>query len=161
MAGVKSLAAIAALGMGMAASTAWAEDVPTTPSGPAAPQVSQQATKTVPLVLGQKKKSVDTFQPLADEGVTLALNYTGEAAANATGGFARKSAYTGQIYVGADFDFEKIAGIDGGSLHVAITNRHGQSLSQIAIGNNTSVQEVWGTQNTHLAILTWEQKLLG
>ncbi|KAK0348955.1 hypothetical protein LTR94_035108, partial [Friedmanniomyces endolithicus] len=35
------------------------------------------------------------------------------------------------------------------------------SLSQIAIGNNTSVQEVWGTQNTHLAILTWEQKLLG
>ena len=161
MAGVKSLAAIAALGMGMAASTAWAEDVPTTPSGPAAPQVSQQATKTVPLVLGQKKKSVDTFQPLADEGVTLALNYTGEAAANATGGFARKSAYTGQIYVGADFDLEKIAGIDGGSLHVAITNRHGQSLSQIAIGNNTSVQEVWGTQNTHLAILTWEQKLLG
>ena len=161
MAGVKSLAVIAALGMGMAASTAWAEDVPTTPSGPAAPQVSQQATKTVPLVLGQKKKSVETFQPLADEGVTLALNYTGEAAANATGGFARKSAYTGQIYVGADLDFEKIAGIDGGSLHVAITNRHGQSLSQIAIGNNTSVQEVWGTQNTHLAILTWEQKLLG
>nr|WP_314371756.1 carbohydrate porin [Sphingomonas paucimobilis] len=158
---MKSLAAIAALGMGMAASTAWAEDVPTMPSGPAAPQVSQQATKTVPLVLGQKKKSVETFQPLADEGVTLALNYTGEAAANATGGFARKSAYTGQIYVGADLDFKKIAGIDGGSLHVAITNRHGQSLSQIAIGNNTSVQEVWGTQNTHLAILTWEQKLLG
>jgi porin len=40
-----------------------------------------------------------------------------------------------------------------------VTNRHGKSLSDIALGNNTSVQEVWGTQNTHLAILTWEQKL--
>ncbi|WP_454278249.1 carbohydrate porin [Sphingomonas sp. Marseille-Q8236] len=161
MAGLKGFAAIAALGMGMAASVARAEDGPTTPSGPVVPQVSQQATKTVPLVLGQKKKGVETFQPLADDGITLALNYTGEAAANATGGFARKSAYTGQIYVGADLDFEKIAGITGGGLHLAITNRHGQSLSQIAIGNNTSVQEVWGTQNTHLAILTWEQKLMG
>jgi porin len=47
----------------------------------------------------------------------------------------------------------------GGTLHLAITNRHGQSLSSIALGNNTSVQEIWGTQNTHLAILTWEQKL--
>jgi len=156
MAGMRSLAAIAALGMGMAASGARAEDAPT-----AAPQASQQATGRVPLILGQKKKGVESAQPLADKGITLALNYTGEAAANATGGFARKSAYTGQIYVGADLDFETIAGIDGGGLHLAITNRHGDSLSQIAIGNNTSVQEVWGTQNTHLAILTWEQKLFG
>jgi len=152
MTGIRSLAAIAALGMGMAASGARAEDAPT-----AAPQ----ATGRVPLILGQKKKGVVSAQPLADKGITLALNYTGEAAANATGGFARKSAYTGQIYVGADLDFETIAGIDGGGLHLAITNRHGDSLSQIAIGNNTSVQEVWGTQNTHLAILTWEQKLFG
>jgi porin len=47
----------------------------------------------------------------------------------------------------------------GGAIHFAVTNRHGKSLSAIALGNNTSVQEVWGTQNTHLAILTWEQKL--
>ena len=154
MAGMKRLAAIAALGMGVAAPAARAEDVP-----PPVPQASQQTTKKVPLILGQKKKGVESDQPLADKGITLALNYTGEAAANPTGGFAQKAAYTGQIYVGADLDFEKIAGIDGGSLHLAITNRHGQSLSQIAIGNNTSVQEVWGTQNTHLAIATWEQKL--
>lgn len=100
------------------------------------------------------------FQPLADEGITLALNYTGEAAGNVSGGLRRASAYTGQVYMGADFDMDRIAGIDGGTLHFAVTNRHGKSLSGIAIGNNTSVQEVWGTQNTHLAILTWEQKLL-
>lgn len=103
---------------------------------------------------------VKPFQPLADEGITLALNYTGEAAGNVSGGLRRASAYTGQVYMGADLDMDRIAGIGGGTLHFAVTNRHGKSLSGIAIGNNTSVQEVWGTQNTHLAILTWEQKLL-
>lgn len=101
------------------------------------------------------------FQPLADEGITLALSYTGEAATNVSGGLRRDAAYTGQVYVGADVDMNRIAGIGGGTIHVAITNRHGESLSALAIGNNTSVQEVWGTQNTHLAILTWEQKLFG
>lgn len=55
---------------------------------------------------------------------------------------------------------DRIVGIGGGTIHAAITNRHGDSLSALALGNNTSVQEIWGTQNTHLAILTWEQKLL-
>ncbi|KPH62065.1 carbohydrate porin [Novosphingobium sp. ST904] len=99
------------------------------------------------------------WQPLADDGVTLALSYTGEAATNVTGGLRRDAAYAGQIYIGADLDMDRIAGIGGGTIHAAITNRHGESLSALALGNNTSVQEIWGTQNTHLAILTWEQKL--
>ncbi|NKI98686.1 carbohydrate porin [Novosphingobium sp. SG707] len=106
-----------------------------------------------------REAPVKPFQPLADDGITLALNYTGEAAGNVSGGLRRASAYTGQVYMGADLDMDRIAGIGGGTLHFAVTNRHGKSLSGIAIGNNTSVQEVWGTQNTHLAILTWEQKL--
>jgi porin len=100
------------------------------------------------------------WQPLADDGITIALSYTGEAATNATGGLRRDGAYAGQVYVGADLDMDRIAGIGGGTIHAAITNRHGDSLSALALGNNTSVQEIWGTQNTHLAILTWEQKLL-
>jgi porin len=95
------------------------------------------------------------------EGAEFSLSYTGEAAANLTGGLDRKAAYAGQVYVGADADLDKLAHVPGATLHLAITNRHGQSLSNIALGNNTSVQEIWGTQNTHLAILTWEQKLLG
>jgi porin len=95
------------------------------------------------------------------EGLSFSLSYTGEAAANLTGGLDRKAAYAGQVYVGADADLDKLAHVPGATLHLAITNRHGQSLSNIALGNNTSVQEIWGTQNTHLAILTWEQKLLG
>lgn len=103
--------------------------------------------------------AAEAVQSLADKGITLSLNYTGEAAANLNGGLRDKAAYSGQVYVGADADMGKIVGLDGGTLHLAITNRHGQSLSNIALGNNTSVQEIWGTQNTHLAILTWEQKL--
>lgn len=105
-------------------------------------------------------KPAQPFQPLADEGITLSLSYTGEAVANATGGLRQTSAYTGQIYMGADADMDRIAGIAGGTIHFAVTDRRGKSLSNIALGNNTSVQEVWGTQNTHLAILTWEQKWL-
>ena len=88
--------------------------------------------------------SARPFQPLANDGITLALSYTGEAAGNVSGGLRRDAAYTGQVYVGADFDADRIAGIGGCTLHFAVTNRHGQSLSAIALGNNTSVQEVWG-----------------
>jgi len=101
------------------------------------------------------------WQPLADEGITLSLSYTGEAATNVSGGVRKDAAYAGQVYVGADLDMDRIAGIAGASIHAAVTNRHGQNLAATAIGNNTSVQEIYGTQNTHLAILTWEQKLLG
>ena len=79
------------------AATVVAEDRSPVASDPTAPQVSQHATKAVPLVLGQRRKGDETWQPLADDGVTLALNYTGEAAANVTGGLERKAAYTGQI----------------------------------------------------------------
>jgi porin len=86
--------------------------------------------------------SVKPFQPLAGEGITL-LNYTGEAAGNVSGGLRQDAAYTGQVYLGADFDLDRIA-VKGGAIHFAVTNRHGKSLSAIALGNNTSVQEVWG-----------------
>jgi len=102
---------------------------------------------------------IGPWQPFAKDGVTLTLTYTGEAATNVTGGLTRDAAYAGQIFAGADADLDRILGIPGATIHVAMTNRHGQSLSAIAIGNNTSVQEIFGTQNTHLALLTWQQKL--
>ncbi|TVV75134.1 carbohydrate porin [Sphingomonas solaris] len=101
------------------------------------------------------------FQPFEKDGVTLLLNYTGEAAANPSGGVRQGAAYTGQVFLGADLDMARIAGVAGGTVHLAVTNRHGQNLAATRIGTSTSVQEVFGTQNTHLAILTWQQKLAG
>jgi len=97
---------------------------------------------------------------LYNHGISLTLNYTGEAAANPSGGIRQGSDYAGQIYLGTDFDMAKIAGLTGTTIHVAITQRHGRNLAADDIGNNTSVQEVYGTQNLHLAVLTIEQKLL-
>lgn len=99
-------------------------------------------------------------QKLYDQGVSVTLSYTGEAAANPWGGIRQGADYTGQIYLGGDFDLNKIAGLNGTTLHVAVTDRHGRNLAADYIGNNTSVQEVYGTQNVHLAVLTIEQKLL-
>ncbi|MDE1917822.1 MAG: carbohydrate porin [Sphingomonadales bacterium] len=140
----KGLAAMIAVGIAGCAPAIRAQDVP---AGTA--EVARPAPAATPL---------DT---LAARGIALSLSYTGEAAANVTGGLRQKAAYAGQVYVGVDFDMGKLVGLTGGTLHLAGTNRHGPSLSNIALGNNTSVQEIWGTQNTHLAIATWEQKLLG
>lgn len=131
------------------------------------PGHAQSATKPDTSAAGTAKTLGDTpsapgvpWQPFSKDGVALTLTYTGEAATNVTGGLRRDTAYAGQVFAGVDADMDRIAGIPGATIHVAITNRHGESLSAIAIGNNTSVQEIYGTQNTHLALLTWQQKLL-
>jgi porin len=141
----KITAASVAAMLTLCAPMAHAQDDPAPKDAP--PPTLPQATQSKP------------WQPLADQGITLSLSYTGEAASNITGGLRRDAAYAGQIYVGADLDLDRIAGIGGATIHGAVTNRHGENLAAIALGNNTSVQEIFGTQNTHLAILTWEQKL--
>ncbi|MEE3625278.1 carbohydrate porin [Nitrospirillum sp. BR 11752] len=97
---------------------------------------------------------------LANAGLSLALDYTGEAAANPSGGLRQGSAYAGQVHAGVDADLERILGLDATVLHAALTQRHGRNLAADAIGNNTSVQEVYGLQNLHLLTLTLEKKLL-
>lgn len=93
-------------------------------------------------------------------GLALSANYTGQAAANPIGGIRQGSAYAGQLFFGIDGDLDRLAGIAGGSFHIAVTNRHGRSLSDDSIGNNTSVQEIFGGgQTTRLTLLSYQQKL--
>jgi porin len=118
---------------------------------PAHAQLAGSSAVTAPQTPGQI---------LYNHGVSLTLSYTGEAAANPSGGIRQGSDYTGQVYLGGDFDLNRIMGWEGATLHVAVTDRHGRNLAADDIGNNTSVQEVYGTQNLHLANFTLEQKLL-
>ena len=108
---------------------------------------------------GQTATAKTPGQILYDNGLSLSLSYTGEAAGNPSGGIRQGTDYTGQVYLGADFDLSKILGLDGTTVHLAITDRHGRNLAADYIGNNTSVQEVYGTQNLHLAVFTIEHKL--
>lgn len=97
----------------------------------------------------------------ADSGyVDWQAAYTGEAAANVDGGERRGSAYAGQLFVGADIDMSKAVDWNDTKVHVAFTNRHGQNLSQNYIGNSTSVQEIYGGQNSRLVRLTIEKMFL-
>lgn len=94
------------------------------------------------------------------EAIQWQASYTGEAAANVDGGLRRGQAYAGQVLLGADVDLDKLAGWGATTLHVAVTNRHGDNLSADAIGGSTSVQEIYGAQNTRLARLTLERSFL-
>ncbi|GAC1442311.1 MAG: hypothetical protein NVSMB59_04640 [Vulcanimicrobiaceae bacterium] len=109
------------------------------PAATASPQVSPS-----PLVTGAP-------------AIVPQFNYTGEAATNPVGGLRSGSAYAGQVFVGADVDMGALAGVRGGIVHLGVTNRHGDNLAATSLGSGTSVQEIYGTQNTHLARLTWEQ----
>ncbi len=123
---------------------------------------SESAARTA-VVLGFERPPVNDMgkmgQYLFDRGITITANYTGEAAANPAGGISQGAAYAGQIYLGADFDLGQLINADGAFVHAALTERHGQNLVQEYIGSSTSVQEIWGTQDVHLAIFTIEQKL--
>ena len=93
-------------------------------------------------------------------GLSFLANYTGQGAINPVGGIRQGSAWAGQLFFGIDGDLQRLAGIEGGSFHVAVTNRHGRSLAQDYIGNNTSVQEIYGGgQTTRLTLLSYQQKL--
>ncbi|WP_049623048.1 carbohydrate porin [Frateuria defendens] len=93
-------------------------------------------------------------------GITPKISYTGEGASLLDGGKDKGSAYSGQLFLGADADFDKLFGWSGASMHLGISSRHGQNLAAKNIGNSTSVQEIYGGQGERLANLTLEQKFL-
>ncbi len=96
-----------------------------------------------------------------DAGRTVTWNagYTGEGAAVVDGGLDRTGAYAGQLMLGADVDLNRLANWQGAKLHIAFVNRHGDNLSNDGIGNSTSVQEIYGAQNTRLTLFSLEQSL--
>lgn len=96
---------------------------------------------------------------LDDDGVKISANYTNNIAGNATGGLGRGFAYADNIGFGVELDFEKLIGWDGMSLIVSGLNRDGTSLSQDYIGNQFTVQQVFGGSAVMFYALAFEQKL--
>lgn len=89
--------------------------------------------------------------------VKWSSSYTGEAASNIDGGKKEKSAYAGQLYLGADINLDKAFGWTDTTLHLAATNRHGNNLAEKALGNSTSVQEIYGGQGSRLVLFSLEK----
>lgn len=79
-----------------------------------------------------------------DDGVNIFANYTNNIAGNPAGGKSAGFTYCDNIAFGLELDLEKIIGWKGGHLTVSGLNRDGSSLSEKNIGNQFTVQQVFG-----------------
>lgn len=96
---------------------------------------------------------------LEDFGITPTLSYMSNLAGNPTGGRSQGFTYTDNIGFQLDFDLNKIAGIDGASFLVSMSQRNGASDTHKFIGNTFTVQQVYGGQTFHLIDVAYNQKL--
>ena len=126
------------------------------------PAVAQQAS--VGSWLSQPTMTGDwggTRTQLQDDGITLRAHWTTESAGNVSGGHYQTARYTQQLDLGADFDLDKLWGVPDAKIQFTVTERDGRSLSNDALGNQFSVQELYGAgQNFRLAELNWQQDFL-
>lgn len=94
-----------------------------------------------------------------DFGIEFALNYTANIAGNPVGGIYQGFTYTDNIGFGARLNLEKLIGWHGAALTVSGLDRNGTSLSQQYIGNQFTVQQVYGGQTAMLYALYLTQKM--
>jgi porin len=96
---------------------------------------------------------------LEDWGITPTLTYESDSAGNPSGGRSQGVAYADNIGLGLLFDLDKLAGLEGGSFLVSMSQRDGDSLSQKRVGNVFTIQQVYGGETFHLIDLAYQQKL--
>jgi porin len=94
-------------------------------------------------------------------GIEVSAHYQSETAGNPSGGNDQAVRYTQQLDFGVVLDLGRLADIDGGRIQIVLTDRAGRSLTNDAIGNIFSVQQLYGAgQNLRLAELNYQQTLL-
>ena len=94
-----------------------------------------------------------------DLGIDFSLTYTNNIAGNVVGGRERGATYTDNVGFGVEFQLEKLVGWKGAVLVVSGLNRSGRSLSQRDIGNQFTVQQVYGSQTAMFYALALTQNL--
>ncbi|MGP6191087.1 MAG: carbohydrate porin [Vulcanimicrobiaceae bacterium] len=150
-----------ALGTSLAlcSAAAFAQQPDAAPSAMDSPAVANPSATASPAANSSATASpAPTATPIHFGRFTPFLNYTGEAATNPAGGLKYGAAYAGQLLMGFDLHLESPNTPGTSTIHFVVTNRHGGNLVGTSIGSNTSVQEIYGTQNTHLALFTYERK---
>jgi porin len=87
------------------------------------PDLPSDATPRHLLALGTPRASPG--KSLAGDGIYLKGFYQGTLYANVSGGRKRAAVYYNDLLYGADFDLEKIAGLEGTVLHFSLNSRFG------------------------------------
>ncbi len=97
---------------------------------------------------------------LHDSGVEISASYTNNIAGNPVGGNSQSFAYADNFSFGIQLDLEKLIKWQGLTLTVSGLDRNGSNLSARNIGNQFTVQQVYGTQTAVFYGLILEQRLL-
>lgn len=97
---------------------------------------------------------------LDDAGVEISATYTNNIAGNVTGGLSRGFTYADNFSFGVELDMQKLVNWQGAKITVSGLNRDGNSLSQRNIGNQFTVQQVYGGSAVMFYGLILEQSLL-
>ncbi len=98
---------------------------------------------------------------LYEEGVSFFSNYTNNIAGNPIGGKSAGFTYCDNLAIGLDLDLANLIGWKGASFTVSGLNRNGSSLSEKNIGNQFTVQQVFGGSAVMFYSLYLDQKLWG
>jgi porin len=85
---------------------------------------------------------------LLDHGIDVTASYTAEPAGNPVGGEKQSFTYLHNIGVGISMDLEKLAGIPDTTFLVTMSQRSGSGLTQEAVKNAISVQQIFGGGQT-------------
>ena len=88
-------------------------------------------------------------EKLVERGIDIELSYTAEPEWNPVGGERQSATYLHNIGISGLFDLEKLAGIPGTTFLIQGSQRSGKSLTEEAIGNAISVQQLFGGGQTY------------
>jgi porin len=97
---------------------------------------------------------------MKDDGFDPSVTFVNDFAGNPIGGKSQGVANAFNLGINLPFDLEKLAGLQGASFLVSMSQRGGNSLSRGRIGNVFSVQQVYGGETFHLIDVAYQQKLL-
>ncbi len=101
---------------------------------------------------------------LFDLGIDIRGDYVMESLGNPTGGLEQGFTYTHNLGLQLNLYLNKLVGWRGATFRVKFSQRSGVSLSNEKIGNNFSVQQIFGGQthklvNLHLMQSLWEDRV--
>jgi porin len=101
----------------------------------------------------------DIGATLADHGVYLTGRFQAQGLGEVSGGLAKGAFYEGYIALGADFDMNRIAGIQGGILHVLVGDLQGQAYNNFT-GSFYAYDRAYAfSDEFRLNEFSWEQEL--
>jgi porin len=96
---------------------------------------------------------------LEDSGIIPRLTLVTDVAGNPSGGHSQGATQASSIELSLFFDLDKLAGPQGGSIFVSVSQRWGNSLSRVYIKNVFGTQQIYGFETFRVIDVSYQQKL--